>query len=112
MCNDFSGHSGNAIKAFNRGHHVCRCMLKWIIMQGGLTPGGQPLERLINKLCQGYLRELYDIFSLTTTFNPATGAPCPLSHQKISTCIVEAWDQVSEELCDKACTGCGYKTNN
>ena len=96
LCDYFRGHSTKAVKAFNRGHHVRIHMLKWIIMKGLLTPVGQPLDRLFNKLFKGYLCELYDIFALTDPVNPATGDPSPPSCQKISTWIVKAWYQVPE----------------
>ena len=61
LCNDFRGHSSKDVKAFNRGHHVRRQMPKWIIVKGGLTPVGKTLDRLVNKVLKGYLRELYNI---------------------------------------------------
>ena len=81
-------------------------------MKGGLTPVVQPLEILFNKVFKGYLRELYEIFALTDPVNPATGAPFPPSYQQNLTWIVEAWEQVTEELFSKAWTACGYKKNN
>ena len=107
LCDDFRGHSAKAVKSFNRGHHVHRHMLKWIIMKGVMAPIGQPLYRLVNKVFKGYLRELYGIFVLTAPFNPAIGAPCPPSRQKIPTWIVEACYQVPEEIFSKAWTECG-----
>ena len=107
LCDDFRGHSAKSVKDFNRGHHICRRMIKWIIMKVGLTPVEKPLDRLVNKLFKGYIRELYDIFSLTAPVNSATGDPCPPSREKKLTWVVEAWDQVPEELCAKAFTACG-----
>ena len=112
LCDDFRFHSAKAVKAFNRGHHVRRQMLKWITTKGGLTPFVQPLDRLVKNMLKGYLSELYDFFSLTAPVNPATGAICLPSRQQILTWIFEAWDQASEDICAKAWTSCSYKKKN
>ena len=63
-------------------------------MKGVLTPVGQPIDRLVNKVFKGYLRELYDIFALIAPVNRDTGAPSLPFPQQISTWIVKVWDQV------------------
>ena len=110
LCDDFRGHSSQATKAFNAGHRQRRKMLKWVIIKGGLTPVAQPLDKLVNKVFKGYLRELYDIYAITAPINPTTGAPYPPSRQLIASWIVEAWERVPEELCAKVWIACGYKT--
>ena len=85
-------------------------MLKWVVIKGVLTPVAQPLDKLVNKVFKGYLRELYDIYALTAPVNQKTGSPYAPSRQLITSWIVQAWDRVPEELCAKAWTACGYKT--
>ena len=94
LCDDFRSHSAKSLKAFNRGHHMRRRILKWIIMKGGITPVGKSLDRMVNKVFKGYLRELYDIFALIAPVNRDTGAPSLPFPQQISTWIVKVWDQV------------------
>ena len=85
-------------------------MLHWNIMKGGLTPVAQPLDKVVNKVFKGYLRDYYDQWSLTAPINKNTGAPLPPSRQQMTNWVVQAWDKVPEELCAKAWTACGYKT--
>jgi len=56
------------------------------------------------------LRNLYDSWLLTAPVDEKTGAPIPPSHQQSTTWVVQAWDEISEELCAKAWTACEYKT--
>ena len=72
MCNDFKGHSAELVKDFTLDPNR-RENLKCNIMKGRLTPFGQPLEKVVNKVFKGYLRDLYDIRSLTAPVNPRTG---------------------------------------
>ena len=81
-------------------------------MKGGLTPVGQPLDKVNNKVFKGYLCDIYHIQELTYPINTATGSPHPPTRQKCATWVVEAWENVSEELCAKAWTACGYKMKN
>ena len=111
-CDDFRYHSSKAANIWSRCCPARRMMLEWINMKGGLTLVGQPLDKLVNKMPKGYLRELYNMFTLTAPVNPTIGAPYPPSRQLITTWIVEAWDRVPEELCTNAWTTCSYKTKN
>ena len=51
-------------------------------MKGGLTPVGQPLDKVVNKVFKGYLRDNYDLWALTSPINTATGAPHPPTQQQ------------------------------
>ena len=110
LCDDFKGHSSKECKAFNLGTDEIKKNLKWMIMKGGLTPVGQPLDKVVNKVFKAFLRQLYDKYMLTAPVNPATGSPLPPTRQQTSTWVVEAWDLIPEELCAKAWTACGFKT--
>ena len=74
------------LKSFFKSHNY----LDVYIMGGGLTPQGKPLDKAINKVFKGYLRDLYDLYYLTAPLNYKTGAPIALTRQIISTWIVEA----------------------
>ena len=87
-------------------------MLRWEIIKGGLTPVGQPLDKVVNKVFKGYLRDIYDMWALNSPINKATGAPNPPTWQKCATWVIEAWGKVLEDLCAKVWTACGYKTKN
>ena len=105
LCDDFIGHSAKQVKAFttNLG------FLSWQIMAGGITPVGQPLDKLVNKVFKGYFRELFDQWSLTAPINAKTGSPKAPSRQLLAQWVVQAWDRVPEALCRKAWVVCGYR---
>eukprot|EP00957_Ditylum_brightwellii_P061802 4690013-Ditylum_brightwellii.AAC.1 len=50
-------------------------------MAGGITPKGQPLGKLVNKILKGYLCDEYDSCIFAAPINVKTGHPKPLSHQ-------------------------------
>ena len=78
-------------------------------MKGVITLVGQPLDKVVNKVLKGYLCDIYDMWELNSPIIKATGAPRPPTRKKCATWVVEAWENVSEELCAKAWTACGYK---
>lgn len=83
------------------------------IMHGGITPVAQPLDKVINKVFKGYLRDLYNLWMLkgsnvASRKDPKTGYPLPPSRQLLSTWVVEAWSKIPESLVQKAFTACGY----
>ena len=80
-------------------------------MKGGLTPSGQPLDKVVNKVSKSFLYEVYDVWSLTDPINPTRGAPLPHTRQKVMSWVVQAWDRINEEICTKAWTDCGYNIN-
>ena len=43
------------VKAHNANHQL----LKWLTMDGGITPKAQPLDILINKVFKGFFRDLF-----------------------------------------------------
>ncbi len=112
LCDEFRGHSAKECKDFTTGNHERQKMLHWSIMPGGLTPVAQPLDKVINKVFKGYLRDIYDQWSLTAPVNPKTGAPLPPSRQQMASWVVEAWEKIPNELCAKAWTACGYQTKD
>ena len=90
LCDGFKGHSAELDKDYML--HPSRSEnLKFDIMNGGLTPVGQPLNKVVNKVFKGYLRDLYKIWSPTAPFNPHKGHQCPSSHQLLATWIVQTW---------------------
>ena len=109
LCDDFRGHSAEETKQFTTGDDREK-VLSWNVIPGGLTPVAQPLDKVVNKVFKGYLRDIYDHWSLTAPVNPETGAPLPPSRQQMASWVVEAWDKISIELCANAWVACGYKT--
>ena len=109
LCDDFKGHSADVTKNFTTGDEEREKMLHWSIMKGGLTPVGQPLDKVVNKVFKGYLRDIYDHWSLTAPINMETEAPVPPTRQQMASWVVEAWEKIPEELCAKAWVACGYK---
>ena len=81
-------------------------------MKGGLTPVGNPLDKVVNNVLKGYIHYIYYLWELPSPINTATRAPHPPTQKKFATWVVEAWGKLLEELCAKACTACGYKTKN
>ena len=51
----FRGHFDKKVKAHNANHPL----LKWLIMDVGITPKAQPLDILINKVFKGFFRDLF-----------------------------------------------------
>ena len=51
----FWGHFENKVKAHNANHPL----LKWLMVDGGITPKSQPLDVLINKVFKGFFRDLF-----------------------------------------------------
>ena len=74
LCDDFRGHSAAGYKAFSIGHPERRNILKWVIMKGDLTPVGQSLDKVANKVFKSFLCEVYDLWALTAPINPTIGA--------------------------------------
>ena len=52
----FRGHFDKKVKAHNANHPL----LKWLMMDGGITPNAQPLDILINKFFKGFFRDLFE----------------------------------------------------
>ena len=52
----FQGHFDKKVKAHNVNHPL----IKWLVMDGGITPKAQPLDVLINKIFKGLLRDLFE----------------------------------------------------
>ena len=111
LCDDFSGHKDEKVKNFTTSPSI-RNNLGWIIIDGGLTPTNQPLDKTVNRVFKGHLRDLYDQWSLTCPVNPNNGAPYPPTRQLCARWVVEAWDKIPEELCRNAWTHCGYKSKS
>ena len=103
LWDDFKSYSTAEVKDF------CLSLpcLSVDILPGGLTPCGQPLDKVINKVFKGYFRDLYDAYSLIA---PVTekGTPEAPSRQQLATWVVQAWDKIPEEMVRKSWTACGY----
>ena len=56
----FLVHFDKKVKAHNANHQL----LKWLMMDGGITPNAQPLGVLINKLFKGFFRDFFEECSL------------------------------------------------
>src|SRR5210317_299623 len=103
LWDDFKSHSTAQVKTF------CESLdfLSVDILPGGLTPCGQPLDKVINKVFKGYFRDMYDQYILRAPVNDK-GTPLPPSRQQLATWVVEAWDKIPEEMVRKSWTSCGY----
>ena len=51
----FQGNFYKKVKAHNANHPL----LKWLMMDGGITPKAQPLDVLINKVFKGFFCDLF-----------------------------------------------------
>ena len=78
-------------------HNAKHPLLKWIMMDGGITPKAQPLEVLINKVSNIFFRDLSKEWSLNAPTNPKTGHPLAPSRQLLAQWIVKAWAKVPKE---------------
>ena len=106
MLDTFRGHFYNKVKAHNANHPL----LKWIMMDGGITPKAQPLDILINNFFKGFFNNLFKEWSLNAPTNPNTGHPLAPSCQLFVQCIVKAWAKVPKELVWKSWEVYGYKS--
>ena len=52
----FQGRFDKKFKAHNANHPL----LKWLMVDGGITPKALPLDVLINKVFKGFLRDLFE----------------------------------------------------
>ena len=86
----FRDHFDNKVKTHNANHPL----LKWIIMDGGITPKAQPLDVLINKVFKGFFRDLLKEWSLNVPTNPKTGHLLAPSCQLLAQWIVKTWAKV------------------
>ena len=107
LLDDFKGHSAEGVKNFTASAEMKD--LEVIIIDGGMTPENQPLDKAVNRVFKGHLRDLYDAWSLTAPVNPATGQLLPPSRQQVVHWVVDAWELVPEELCRMSWVYCGYK---
>ena len=67
------------------------------MMDGGITPKSQPPDVLINKKFKGFLRDLFEEWSLNAPTNPKTGHLLAPSRQLLAQWIVKAWAKVPKE---------------
>ena len=81
-----------------KAHNVNHQLLKWLMMDGGITPKAQPPDILINKFFKGLFRDLFEEWSLNAPTNPKTGLPLVPSRQLLAQWIVKAWAKVPKEL--------------
>ena len=93
----FRGHFDKKVKAHNANHPL----LKWLMMDGGITPKAQPLGVIINKAFKGFFRDLFEEWSLKAPTNPKTGHLLAPSRQLLAQWIVKAWAKVPKELVRK-----------
>ena len=106
LWDDFRGHSAGPVKEYTRSLDF----LKSRIMDGGLTPEGQPLDKVINKVVKGKFRDMFDEWSLNAPINPRTGHPIAPSRQLLAQWVVDAWESIPEEMIEKAWEACGYES--
>ena len=102
----FRGHFDKKFKA----HNANNPLLKWLMMDGGITPKAQPLDVLINKVFKGFFRDLSKEWSLNVLTNPKTAPLLAPSCQLLAQWIVKAWVKVPNELVQKLWEVCGYKS--
>ena len=107
MLGDFKGHSTPEMKEFTASAEMKD--LEVMIIDRGMTPENQPLDKAVNRVFESHLRDLYDAWSLTIPVNPVTGQLLAPSRQQVCHWVVKAWGSVPEELCRKAWVYCGYK---
>ena len=91
-------------------HNSNHPLLKWLMMDGGITPKTHPLDVLINKVFKGLFRDLFEGWLLNALTNPKTGHPLAPSRQLLAQWIVKAWAKVPKELVRKSWEVCGYKS--
>ncbi len=108
LMDQFKAHSHAGVKA----NCQSKDWLDVIILPGGLTPVGQPLDKVINKVFKGHFRDKYDQWVLTAKHDEK-GCPTYPSRQLLATWVVESWDMIpAEELVRKAWTSCGYPSES
>ena len=78
------------VEAHNSNHPF----LKWLMMDGVITPKAQPLNVIINKVLKGFFRDLFEEWSLNALTNPKTGHLLAPSCKLLSQWIVKAWGKV------------------
>ena len=61
----------------------------------------------VEEVCVEPATFIYDQYILTTPIGKS-GNPTPPSRQLLSTWVVEAWEEIPEELVKKSWTACGY----
>ena len=108
MLDSFRGHTDQKVKAVTLPMEE----LHWLVMDGGITPKAQPLDVLINKIFKGFFRDLFEEWSLTCPINEKTDHPYPPSRQLLATWVVEAWEQVPDDLVRKAWVVSGYPSSS
>ena len=102
----FRGHFDKKVKAHNANHPF----LKWLMMDGGITPKDQPLDILINKVFKGFFGDLFKEWLLNAPTNPKTCHPLDPFFQLLARWIVKAWAKVPKELVRKSLEVCRYKS--
>ena len=106
LCDCFSDHFAKPVKEFTAKHES----LKWLMMDGGITPKSQPLDVLVNKIMKGYFRDYFEEWSLMAPFNEETGHPYPPLRQLLAQWVGNAWDRVPESLIARAWEVSGYRS--
>ena len=118
LVDDFKGHSHSDVKDYvtsfksgtNNDHAEDRYnLVDFLIMAGGITPKGQPIDMIIGKILKGYFRDFYDDHMLICPVN-SRGHPITPSRQLCATWVVDAWEQVSPKIIQKAWQLANYKS--
>ena len=78
MCDDFKGHSKKEVKEHILNNYPTT---NFLIMDRGITPKAQPLDKLINKIWKGYFSDEYYGFIITDTVKEKLGQPLPQTLQ-------------------------------
>ncbi|CAN0581010.1 unnamed protein product, partial [Laminaria digitata] len=69
-----------------------------ILIQGGLAPLLQPLDRMLNKQMKRLLRGMYTAHTATAVADPKTGKLKPPGRGTVSTWCKQAWAAITPEL--------------
>ena len=93
----FRGTFDKKVKAHNANHPL----LKWLMMDGGITPKAQPLDVLLKKIVKGLFLDLFKEWLLNAPTNPKTGHALAPYFQLLTQWIFKAWAKVTKELVRK-----------
>ena len=98
LVDDFKGHSKKEVKeyvqSFKSGneedHADDRCnLVDFLLVAGGITPKGQPIDVIIGKMLKGYFLDLHDDYMLTCPVN-SEGHPIIPTRQLCATWVVNS----------------------
>ena len=104
LADDFSAYKSSNGEVKKIAKDVCKSDL--LLLDGGLTPVGQPLDKLIQKIIKGNYRQQYDEYAIDADEDDKGNIPAP-SRQLCAQWVANAINNIEPEVIIRSFIHCG-----